>query len=285
MSILIYRQSYTSLTRTIHLDTINNYLFDENYSDTEAITSLSRPITYKYSILNQLKGASFGVLIHSLCENYPLTLGKTTELLTIANISPDYCDEVIGITNEIFGYNLLGENSSLDKIKNRINELEFNLYIKSPVSIRDDIKKILGEYYGDSHPYTQECAKLDKINTGFLSGFIDVFLEHDGKYYVLDYKTNSLNDYTSCSDISKTDNQLLIATAENQYYLQYLLYLVVIKRYLEQKLDIEDASEHLGGAIYYYVRGIFVDNANQGGILVDNNCMSVVCQLDKLFNV
>ncbi len=53
-----------------------------------------------------------------------------------------------------------------------------------------------------------------------LKGFIDLLFEYEGKYYVLDYKSNHLgmtvNDY-------HMDN-MMTAMAEHRYDLQYQLY-------------------------------------------------------------
>jgi exodeoxyribonuclease V beta subunit len=281
------RQSYSSIVRKSEqqmFSLTNNDLGDELIQEENNTEIELEPICYRYSVLNQLKGAKFGLLIHSLCENYPLNREITENLLINANISLEYCDDLMQITNEIFYYKILHENVSLKEIKNRINELAFCLKIKSEVVIEREIKIILGQFYGENHPYTIECNKLDIIRSGFLSGFIDVFFEHNGKYYVLDYKTNSLDDYTSSFNINNVTNPLLIQTANHHYYLQYLLYLVAVKRYLEFKLNIDDASDFLGGAIYFYVRGIFVDNdGKKGGILIDDSCQKVVSYLDQLF--
>jgi exodeoxyribonuclease V beta subunit len=151
------------------------------------------------------------------------------------------------------------------------------------VSIAQDIQRIIAKHYGELHPFTIESGNLNKINQGFLTGFIDLFFEYNGKYYVLDYKTNSLESYTSCADTTLIDNPLLQETASSHYYLQYLLYLVALKRYLEFKLKIEDASSLLGGSLYYYVRGIFVTNDVQGGVFIDAHCQTIVAELDELF--
>ena len=81
----------------------------------------------------------------------------------------------------------------------------------------------------------------------------------------MDYKTNTLTDYTHAKkNHLATDNQLVESMADHHYYLQYLLYLVAVKRYLEQRLAIEDANELLGGAVYFYVRGIFTEEVSKG---------------------
>jgi exodeoxyribonuclease V beta subunit len=125
---------------------------------------------------------------------------------------------------------------------------------------------------------------LDKVEAGFLVGFIDLFFEYQGKCWILDYKTNTLTDYTRAKNHLATENQLVESMADHHYYLQYLLYLVAVKRYLEQRLGLADATELLGGAVYFYVRGIFTEQVSSGdGIYLDTDCQNLVRELDLLF--
>lgn len=287
-------QSYSSLTamaEKFHI--IKNNVLDSklnvldsklNVLQEDLPVNITNKVSYRYPILNQLKGIKFGLLIHSLCENYPLTVDITNHLLIKANIDIAYCDEVMSIIREIFNYKLLMNRLSLARIDKKISELGFNLVVKKTVSINHDIKEIIRRFYGESHPFVNECAKLNILSSGFLTGFIDLLFEDNGKFFVLDYKTNSLPNYTSCFDVQDMRNELLLETARSHYYLQYLLYLVATKRYLEFRLNIPDATNLLGGAIYFYIRGIFIEDANKaGGILFDGKCQMVISALDGLF--
>jgi exodeoxyribonuclease V beta subunit len=173
------------------------------------------------------------------------------------------------------GLNLAG-------LSNVIYEFEFNLPINKKVNLTKEIATLLAKYYGDNHPYVEACKSLKTIDKGFLHGFVDLFFEYDNKYWILDYKTNSLNDYKSTLNAKDIGNPLVIVNASNHYYLQYLLYLVAIKRYLQVSLGIKNASNLIGGAIYYYVRGLFVDNVSQEGIYIDKKCQNLIDELDKL---
>jgi len=288
-----FRQSYSSLTHSnVNEENSNIYDYFDSASNITLVSASNQEVTphtklvsvsYKYEILNQLRGAKFGVLVHSLCENYPLTESLTKQILLESNVDPSLCEEFMLIIDEIFNYRLFGDKVSLNTLENKLSELEFTLSIRNSVSIAQDIQRIIAKHYGELHPFTIESGNLNKINQGFLTGFIDLFFEYNGKYYVLDYKTNSLESYTSCADTTLIDNPLLQETASSHYYLQYLLYLVALKRYLEFKLKIEDASSLLGGSLYYYVRGIFVTNDVQGGVFIDAHCQTIVAELDELF--
>jgi len=79
------------------------------------------------------------------------------------------------------------------------------------------------------------------------------------------------------------ENQILNSMAEHHYYLQYVLYLVAVKRYLEARLGVADATNLLGGVVYYYVRGVYTEPSTPGdGIYRDKSCQQLVAQIDRL---
>jgi len=100
--------------------------------------------------------------------------------------------------------------------------------------------------------HSPACQPLSsKQMCGYLTGFIDLICEYQGKYYVMDYKTNSLPNYQP--------ETLLQAMRQHNYGLQYWLYSLVLDRYLQQRLPDYQYSRHFGGAKYLFVRGMRVD--------------------------
>ncbi|MFA5983549.1 MAG: exodeoxyribonuclease V subunit beta [Methylococcaceae bacterium] len=91
-------------------------------------------------------------------------------------------------------------------------------------------------------------ALNDKSMSGYLTGFIDLICEFQGKYYVIDYKTNSLMDYSKPG--------LTQAMREHNYGLQYWLYALVLHQYLQQRLADYAFEQHFGGVRYLFVRGM-----------------------------
>ena len=278
------RQSYTALTTHGAEDFDISDYFVKN--ETQQITAPN----YRYSILSsgQLRGASFGVLFHSLCEAYPFSQAQLQQLLQQENLSVDdehdYPTQFSAMLEETFSYPLIDDLCLRDLRERSLHELEFNLLIKDSHSLREQIADLLARYFGDTHPFTSSCRMLDKIEAGFLVGFIDLFFEYQGKYWILDYKTNTLTNYAHAKNHLATESQLVESMADHHYYLQYLLYLVAVKRYLEQRLGIADATELLGGAVYFYVRGIFTEQLSSGdGIYLDTGCQNLVRELDLLF--
>ncbi|NOU60592.1 UvrD-helicase domain-containing protein [Marinifilum caeruleilacunae] len=86
---------------------------------------------------------------------------------------------------------------------------------------------------------------------GMMTGFIDLLFEHNGKFYILDWKSNYLGNSLEYY----TPDKLEHAMQESNYHLQYLIYTLATKLYLKNCMPDFDYNDHFGGIIYVYVRG------------------------------
>lgn len=86
---------------------------------------------------------------------------------------------------------------------------------------------------------------------GLMKGFIDLLFEHEGKYYILDWKTNFLGEHIE--DYSGVN--LKNAMEQLNYQLQFVIYSLALKKYLRSRLGHFD-YEMFGGVIYCFVRGM-----------------------------
>ncbi|SEH46903.1 DNA helicase/exodeoxyribonuclease V, beta subunit [Mycolicibacterium rutilum] len=92
---------------------------------------------------------------------------------------------------------------------------------------------------------------------GYLSGSVDAVLRVDGRYLVVDYKTNWLGDPSrplTAADYARP--RLAEAMLHSDYPLQALLYSVVLHRFLRWRLPGYSPEQHLGGVLYLYLRGM-----------------------------
>ena len=87
---------------------------------------------------------------------------------------------------------------------------------------------------------------------GRMTGKIDLILEHDGRFHVLDYKSNYLGDRLD----GYTPDALRVTMDDHQYRFQALLYTVAVDRMLRQRLFGYRREQHLGEAIYLFVRAV-----------------------------
>ncbi|MFH1081519.1 MAG: exodeoxyribonuclease V subunit beta [Pseudomonadota bacterium] len=129
----------------------------------------------------------------------------------------------------------------------RLNELEFYF------PMRMLSRQKLGDLYGGV--YLKKTG-LERLNfnpmRGFMHGFIDLVFEHEGRYYLADWKSNILGpdiaDYTPAS-LSK-------AMEAHFYVLQSRLYAVALHQYLALRLPDYRYDTHFGGVYYLFVRGM-----------------------------
>jgi exodeoxyribonuclease V beta subunit len=88
---------------------------------------------------------------------------------------------------------------------------------------------------------------------GMLKGFSDLVFEHAGRYWVLDYKSNALGG----NDAAYHARALAQGMAEHRYDVQGAIYLLALHRLLASRLgDAYDPAEQLGGAVFFFLRGI-----------------------------
>ncbi|MCP8464677.1 exodeoxyribonuclease V subunit beta [Pseudomonas sp. ZM23] len=111
---------------------------------------------------------------------------------------------------------------------------------------------------------------------GMLKGFIDLVFEHQGRYYVADYKSNWLG----ADDDAYTAPALREALLEHRYDLQYALYLFALHRLLQARLPGYDYERHVGGAMYLFLRGS--QSATQG-MYLERPPKALMDELDRLF--
>ncbi|MGN6112962.1 MAG: UvrD-helicase domain-containing protein [Luteimonas sp.] len=87
---------------------------------------------------------------------------------------------------------------------------------------------------------------------GLMTGLLDLTYQHDGRWYVLDYKSNRLPRY----DAGTLDE----AMHHSEYDLQALVYTLALHRWLRFRLgDAYDYDRDFGGHRYVFSRGIELD--------------------------
>jgi len=111
---------------------------------------------------------------------------------------------------------------------------------------------------------------------GLMTGLIDLTYVHDGRWYVLDYKTNRLPGYGPA--------QLEAAMAHSEYDLQALIYTVALHRWLRFRLgDGYDYARDFGGVRYLFCRGLDATRADAPGVQAWRFAPELVDALDGLF--
>lgn len=133
----------------------------------------------------------------------------------------------------------------LSDLEQPITEMEFHL----PVATlnRTELGRCLEEH-GYDHRLPDDDAKIN----GFLHGFIDLTARHDGRWYVMDYKSNRLGPDLA----AYSEERIAQSMRHHGYHLQYLLYLTALHRLLRLRLPEYDYDRDVGGAFYLFLRGM-----------------------------
>ena len=162
----------------------------------------------------------------------------------------------------------------------RIAEMEFHFPVVGLV--RGRLAACLAEH-GYPHPFgddaeSGEAEERPPID-GFLRGFVDLVVEHEGRWYVIDYKSNWLGP----DPTHYVPAALRRATFAGGYPLQYLVYLVALHRHLRARLPGYDYERHVGGIFYLYLRGIDPAARMSRGVYFDRPARACIQALDDCF--
>ncbi len=100
---------------------------------------------------------------------------------------------------------------------------------------------------------------------GWLRGFIDLVFSVDGRYYLVDWKTNYLGPDSASYSLADLKSVMV----RKHYILQYHLYALALHAYLKRRLPGYQAESHFGGVYYLFLRGIDPNSGAGSGIYFD----------------
>ena len=150
-------------------------------------------------------------------------------------------------------------------------ELEFHFALK-PTSV----DALLSLLHAHGLLPTRRAFGARRQLEGMMTGKIDLTYHHDGRWYLLDYKSNRLPGYDEAS--------LAQAMAHSEYDLQALIYTLALHRWLRFRLgDGYDYARDFGGARYLFCRGLELGGDAAEGIHAWKPPLELVAALDALF--
>lgn len=230
---------------------------------------------YVFEILP--KGAQAGTFMHELFElsnfsdpeSWSATIDKQCQRYGGKYDQDDVKNGLIQLISNTVAADL-GKGLILKDInhESKLNEMEFYLTTKDWDVLNNPVVK---KHFGH-----RLSLNYDAVPDGFLNGFIDLIFEHQGRYHVLDWKSNHLgNDITQYS-ASKLDE----AMTNSNYHLQYLMYSIALYRYLKQVLGKNfDYHKHMGNVYYLFFRGL--RSGETSGVFTSKIPLEVLQQFDN----
>jgi exodeoxyribonuclease V beta subunit len=156
--------------------------------------------------------------------------------------------------------------------KERLHELEF--YVPMELITAKGLSSLFMPK-GGTHNSPSFAQLIRRLNfspvRGMLKGFIDLVFRHNGRYYLVDWKSNYLGGRVEDYAFDR-----LVPAMEREFYtLQYHIYCVALHRFLGVRLKEYAYDTHFGGIFYLFLRGI--DGERPGyGIYADRPERSVV---------
>ena len=214
------------------------------------------------------KGPGSGDFFHAVFEDIDFTDESLVEGVVGKNLAKfgikgkDLQGPAVAAVKEILATELdtgAGNRFSLKEVamEQRFTELEFFFDVNN-LDLHAMGSLFAGEPDGK---YAQELFKLSaKPFKGFIKGFIDLVILHQGKWYILDYKSNFLG--TTHGDYGRS--AMIAAMESHHYILQYHLYLAALHRYLGMRLKDYSYDRDFGGVFYLFIRGMHPDLRDQG---------------------
>ena len=225
-------------------------------------------------------GAAFGSLVHAVLETTDPTapdLAAELESQIRAHAlrwpvevdSDALATALVPLHDTPLGPLLPGTTLRQIGLPDRLCELDFEFPMAGgdlragEFSRLSDIGALLADHLPGDDPLACYAERLStgplghQPLRGYLSGSVDAVLRVDGRFVVVDYKTNWLgvaDRPLTAADYSRA--RMTEAMLHSDYPLQALLYSVVLHRYLRWRLPGYDPGTHLGGTIYLFLRGM-----------------------------
>ncbi|MGM0512889.1 exodeoxyribonuclease V subunit beta [Serratia fonticola] len=227
------------------------------------------------------RGAAPGTFLHSLFEELdftqPLDEQWLLAQLQLQGLEEHWLPILSGWMQVLLNAPLNSSGVALSALPAGARQAELQFYLPIGGLLQaQQLDELVKRY----DPLSAGCPALDFQQVqGMLKGFIDLVFCWQGKYYLLDYKSNWLGEDSS----AYTQEAMARAMAEHRYDLQYQLYTLALHRYLGHRLADYDYQRHFGGVIYLFLRG--VDAEHEGnGIFACRPEFALVEGMDRLFS-
>ncbi|WP_370602510.1 exodeoxyribonuclease V subunit beta [Citrobacter cronae] len=226
------------------------------------------------------RGASPGTFLHSLFEDLdftqPVDPHWVEEKLALGGYDAHWTPVLTAWLDVILQAPLNETGVSLSQLSAREKqvEMEFYLPISQPL-MASRLDALIRKY----DPLSAGCSALDFMQVrGMLKGFIDLVFRHQGRYYLLDYKSNWLGEDSA----AYTQQAMASAMQAHRYDLQYQLYTLALHRYLRHRIADYDYERHFGGVIYLFLRGVDGEDPQQG-IYATRPDGELIALMDEMF--
>ena len=227
------------------------------------------------SVFGFPKGPAAGTCLHAILEQIDFTNPAghgpiIAEQLARAGFESRW-QELVGAWMGAILATRLEPDFSLNQLetRNRINEMAFSFPLEKMRLSR--FNQVLSG--GGIAPLPEHRNTLH----GLMVGFIDLVFRQNGRYSIIDYKSN----YLGGSANHYGPENLQAAMDEHRYDLQYLIYTLALHRFLGSRIINYDYDTHFGGIYYLFLRGIDPQYPEGTGIFAARPPLTLITRLDS----
>jgi exodeoxyribonuclease V beta subunit len=243
------------------------------------------PVRERIALDGFARGRRVGDMFHEILERLDFQKATDAELVALGRQKL----EALGELRDLDAAAQARQSELLAlAVGRRISELEFRIPVAAtePNALRLSRSRLARVFR--EHPsrelasgYAGVVETLDFLPlAGYLKGFIDLVFEHDGRVYVVDYKTNHLGDHYDDYDAAA----LREAMSHSHYYLQYHLYALAVHRLLQRQKPGYRYEEHFGGVVYLFVRGLRPGGRGHEGVFFERPPIARMNALSAVFD-
>ena len=232
------------------------------------------------NILDLPRGKQVGTVLHRHFENcYFSDLANTEEIdklrqslqldETFTEPLQNWLQQIshTPLSNEIEIGIALADLANKDCIK----EMPFYLAIREHFDV-----EAFNRALKTNHHLPSEPLQFEQIQ-GMVRGSIDLVFRHNGKYYLVDYKSNFLGSSLADYNQEALKKEML----HSHYDWQYLIYTLALHRYLQSVVPHYDYARDFGGVFYLFLRGM--NGEPQSGVFYDRPSVELITELDGVF--
>lgn len=230
------------------------------------------------SILDLPRGKQVGTALHRHFENcYFSDLANTEEIDKLRQslqLDETFAEPLQNWLQQISHTSLSNEiGIALADLANKdcIKEMPFYLAIREHFDVEAFNRALKAHHHLPSKP-----LQFEQIQ-GMVRGSIDLVFRHNGKYYLVDYKSNFLGSTLADYNQEALKKEML----HSHYDWQYLIYTLALHRYLQSVVSHYDYARDFGGVFYLFLRGM--NGEPQPGVFYDRPSVELITELDGVF--
>ncbi|MDK7280453.1 exodeoxyribonuclease V subunit beta [Haemophilus seminalis] len=230
------------------------------------------------NILDLPRGKQVGTVLHRYFENcYFSDLANTEEIDKLRQslqLDKTFTEPLQNWLQQISHTPLSNEiGIALADLANKdcIKEMPFYLAIREHFNVEAFNRALKAHHHLPSEP-----LQFEQIQ-GMVRGSIDLVFRHNGKYYLVDYKSNFLGSTLSDYNHEALKKEML----HSHYDWQYLIYTLALHRYLQSVVPHYDYARDFGGIFYLFLRGM--NGEPQSGVFYDHPSVELITELDGVF--